>query len=91
MRTSVDAHGAPEDEAACAMLNAEERAAGEGEQVTENEEVQPQQRDFTAGGPQAAEQGENTKEEGGEDDASGVDADEKKEDAGEGGEEGAGD
>jgi hypothetical protein len=63
-----------EDEAASAMLHAEDVAAGEGDQVTENEDGQTQQRDFTADGPQAAGEGENTNDEGGEDDSTSVDA-----------------
>ena len=75
-----------EDEAASAMLHAEDVAAGEGDQVTENEDEQTQPRDFTADGPQAAGEGENTNDEGGEDDATSVDAHDNEEGE-EGGEE----
>ena len=78
-----------EDEAASAMWHAEEVAAEEGDEVTENEDGQTQPRDFTADGPQAAEEGENTNDEGGESSATSVDADENKEDE-EGGEESEG-
>jgi hypothetical protein len=71
-----------EDVAASAMLHAEEVAAKEGVEVKENEDGETQSRDFTTEGPQepqrakgaAASEGENTNDEGGEDDLTSVDA-----------------
>ena len=75
-----------EDEAASAMLHAQEVAANEGDEVKENEDGETQQRDFTSEGPHAASEGENTNDEGGEDELTSVDAPEN-ESGEEGGEE----
>ena len=63
-----------EDEAASAMWHAEEVAAKEGDEVKENEDGETQPRDFTSEGPHAASEGENTNDEGGEDELTSVDA-----------------
>ena len=63
-----------EDEAASAMLHAQEVAANEGDEVKENEDGETQQRDFTSEGPHAASEGEDTNDEGGEDELTSVDA-----------------
>ena len=75
-----------EDEAASAMWHAEEVAAKEGDEVKENEDGETQPRDFTSEGPHTASEGENTNDEGGEDELTSVDAPEN-ESGEEGGEE----
>ena len=68
------------------MWHAEEVAAKEGDEVKENEDGETQPRDFTSEGPHTASEGENTNDEGGEDELTSVDAPEN-ESGEEGGEE----